>query len=387
MKVLLAPDKFRGSFSAHEVAEAVAQGIRETAPKATILIRPVFDGGEGTSEALAGFISMDPRTVACENIAGQSINTTIYWLGDRRLALIESSQVLRTELPWTRDDFLRSSSWVLGKHIHRALELRPKDLWLACGGTLTADAGWGVACSFGIDGLDESGRVLEPSVSNMSRIARVQVRGQNGIFERSALTLLCDVNAPLVAPGGVSLRTFLRQKGAAPGDEEGIVRGAMHFREALDAAGLPVLAADAPFGGAAGGLAIGLGAVNSHMTCMPGAQLFMRVAAMRAAIAEADLVVCGEGRLDESTLYGKSPFAVAQLARELHVPAVGIFGNVADRRLVDALGLRAAHIVDPTSSDTDPRQDAGWRDRLKGRRAQLVEIGRSIGRSALSMTP
>lgn len=384
MKVLLAPDKFRGAFSAHEVAELLAQGIRETAPKATLVIKPVFDGGEGTADALAGLMSMDSRTVACENIAGQSVNATVYWLGARRLALIECSQVLRTELPWTRDDFLRSSSWVLGKLIQRALELRPKELWLACGGTLTADGGWGAACCFGIDACDSTDRVLEPSVANMSRIASVKIRGQNTTLERTALTMLCDVNAPLAAPGGVSLRSFFSQKGAAPEDHDSTLAGVLKWQAALHSAGLRTMAPDAPFGGAAGGIALGLGAVAPELSCVAGAQVFMRIAAMRAAMSDASLVVCGEGRLDESTLYGKSPFAVAQMAKELHVPVAGVFGDITDPRLSEALGLRAVHVLDGPSKDSDARGETARRERLRLRRLQLVDIGRSIGRSLLS---
>jgi glycerate kinase len=140
LKVLLAPDKFKGSFSADEVAELLATGIRETAPKATIVVKTIFDGGEGTAEAIASLISMDSRTISCENIAGQTVNATVHWLGDRRIALVGSSQILRTELPWTRADFLKSSSWVLGKLILRALELRPKELWITCGGTASPRA-------------------------------------------------------------------------------------------------------------------------------------------------------------------------------------------------------------------------------------------------------
>ncbi len=383
MKVVLAPDKFRGLFSAQEVADCLAQGLRQALPKATLVVKPVFDGGEGTAENMAGLMSMEARSVACENISGQSIQATIHWLGERRLALVESSQVLRTPLPWTRADFMRSSSWVLGKLLLKALELRPKDLWLTCGGTLTADAGWGLASCFGVDGLDAQGKVLEPTVAHLNQIAKIQLRSVHRVVERTTLTVLCDVNAPLVAPGGVSMRTFLTQKGALTEDEDGVMQGAQTFREALATEGFSVLPADAPFGGAAGGLAIGLSALGCPVALTSGAQHFIRLAALRPAMADADLVICGEGRLDESTLYGKSPFAVAHLARELHVPAVGVFGEISDPRLCEALGLQAWHVMDNRPLEPSKHSDERWRDRVRKKRQSLVALGRTIGLSWL----
>lgn len=380
VKILLALDKFKGSFSADEVSTLLSAGIRETAPKAKIIIKPVYDGGEGTADSIAQLFSMDTRTVHTENVAGQNVNANIHWLGNRRLAIIESAQVLRSELPWSREDFLRSGSWALGRLIVRALELRPKELWITSGGTLTSDGGWGTACCFGIDALDSSGAVLEPRVSNLDRIRQVFIRHHHEVFGRTEVTLLCDVNAPMFAPGGVTLRSFLRQKGATKDDEAKVTQGLERFRNALQSAQLVTLPAGAPYSGAAGGIALGLGAVNSRLQCQSGAQTYMRLAAVRAAMNDADLVVCGEGKIDETTLYGKSPYAVAMLANELHVPAVGVFGEQADPEHLQALNLRQAYIVTEIPSQvTSPTGDQSRREWMKNRRNKIVAIGRLIG--------
>ena len=386
LKILLALDKFKGSFSAVEVSTHLGTGIRETAPKASVIIKPVYDGGEGTADAISQLFSMDTRTVSIENIAGQTVNANIHWLGNRRLAIIESSQVLRSELPWGRDDFMRSGSWVLGKLIDRALGLRPKELWITSGGTLTSDGGWGAACCFGIDALDSAGAVLEPRVSNLGQISQIFVRHHHEVFGRTEVTLLCDVNAPMTAPGGVTLESFLKQKGATKQDEAKVMQGLDRFRCALEAAQLFALPTGAPYSGAAGGIALGLAALNSKLHCHSGAQTYIRLAAVRAAMSEADLVVCGEGRIDETTLYGKSPYAVAMLAKELNVPAVGVFGEQADPVHVQALNLRQAYIV--TESAAAPSIQMGEQSRkdwIKTRRNRLVAIGRMIGSYARSI--
>jgi glycerate kinase len=156
--------------------------------------------------------------------------------------------------------------------------------------------------------------------------------------------------------------------------------GLDRFRSALQTAQLFTLPAGAPFTGAAGGIALGLGALNSKVQCQSGAQTYIRLAAVRAAMNDADLVVCGEGRIDETTLYGKSPYAVAMLAKELHVPTVGVFGEHAEPVLVQALGLRQAYSITETAAAPSIQLgEQSRRDWIKTRRNRLVAIGRMIG--------
>lgn len=389
MKILLANDKFKGSFDAEEVAVLLSKGIRQTAPKATIVSKPAFDGGEGTADAISGLISMQTRTVQAENISGQTINASIHWLGERRLAMIESAQVLRSDLPWKRPDFLRSSSWALGKLIAHALELRPLEIWITCGGTLTSDGGWGAASFFGLDTKSEDGTLLEPCIQNLNHIRRSTLRHEHSVLQKTKLHLICDVNAPMLSPGGTSFRSFLVQKGALESDEDNIMHGIENFVAVLKSDGFETLAPEAPYTGSAGGIALGLSAVAPQIQCSSGCETYFRISAMRAAISDADWVVCGEGFLDESSLYGKSAFSVAKMSHDLHKPVVGVFGGAQDPRLFEALGLKNYYLLNPhvpnMSEKTGELQlhDGSRAEWLKACRSKLIEIGRKIGQTMI----
>jgi glycerate kinase len=386
MKILLALDKFKGSFTAEEATALIAQGIREATPKATVICRPIADGGEGTASALASLLSMETRLVWLRNLNGEKISAHVRWLGSRRLALIESAEVLRTNQPWGSSELFGSNSTSLGKLIERALELRPQELWIGLGGTLTSDAGWGLASRFGLRATDKSGATLEPSVANLEKVHKVDFTKIFPELERTRITLLCDVNAPFEAPGGVHMRSFLAQKGADAAAEERITRGLRNFIDCLANCLDCPFDLTAPFTGAAGGMVFGLSSVHEAVQSVSGAQFFIKVSSLNTTISECDAVVCGEGKLDETSLYGKSPFAVAQTSASVHRDCIGVFGDVSDVELCRKMGLSGWYTLTSkgnTGQNDLPQKRPDRRSWLKHNRNALREIGRKIALSRL----
>lgn len=386
MKILLALDKFKGSFTAEEATALLAQGIREATPKATVICRPITDGGEGTASAVSSLLSMETRPVWLRNINGEKVSAHIRWLGSRRLALIESSEVLRTNQPWGASDLMNSNSASLGKLIEKALELRPRELWIGLGGTLTSDGGWGLASRFGLRASDANGNTLDPSVANLEKVQRVEFTQVIAALEHTRITLLCDVNAPFEAPGGVQMRSFLAQKGADAASEERITAGLRNFLDRLSQCLETPLDLSAPFTGAAGGVVFGLSAVHENVHCVSGAQFFIKVASLASTIAECDAVVCGEGKLDDTSLYGKSPFAVARASASVHRHCIGVFGDVSNQELCQKLGLQSWYVLSTWNADERPKAAQSRINRrvwLRQNREALRAIGRKIALSCL----
>ncbi len=387
MRVLLAADKFKGSLRASEVNQLLAEGIRQSRPQTEVIIKPLTDGGEGTARALASMLSMEAREVTTYDVSGTPQRVRIYWLGSRRLALIESASVLRTSAPWSGSDLLRSNSGSLGRLVHLALETRPKGLWIAIGGTLTSDAGWGLASQFGLRAHDAGGALLNPSVANLSSIENLDLTRTYPSLSNTQITLLCDVNAPFHSPGGVQMASFLPQKGASPDLVTEIQAGCTHYIQLLkEQLGLGATLSD-PFGAAAGGLMFGLQAVHENTTCHSGSQFHIKQGAFEAAIEAADLVVCGEGALDETTLYGKAPFTLAQACAALHTPCAGVFGHAPQKDFAEKLGLLRCysldeHISQPSSEK--PGTALSRQNWLIECRKALQSIGREIGKKLLA---
>lgn len=386
MKILLALDKFKGNFTAEEATALLAQGIREATPKATVICRPITDGGEGTASAVSSLLSMETRQIRLRNINGENVSAHIRWLGSRRLALIESAEVLRTNQPWGASELLNSSSASLGILIEKALELRPRELWVGLGGTLTSDAGWGLASRFGLRASEVNGNTLTPSVAHLEKVHRVEFTHVNAALENTRVTLLCDVNAPFEAPGGVQMRSFLAQKGADASTEESITAGMRNFLNRLSQNQETPLDRSAPFTGAAGGMVFGLNAVHEDVHGASGAQFFIKVSSLISTISDCHAVVCGEGRLDDTSLYGKSPFAVARACASVHRHCIGVFGDVSDQELCQKLSLQSWYTLSSWNTDEPLKalKDKNLRRvSVRQNREALRAIGRKIALSCL----
>lgn len=374
MRVVLALDKFKGTFNALQACELLAEGIRVRNPKIETILRPMADGGEGTASILAAALGMEAMRVEVPDLLGNPVEAHVFWQHSRRLALIETASVLGVHRALAFEDALMRSNTVgVGRLLQRALDLRPQEIWVGVGGTLTADAGWGLASLFGLRAVDAQDAPLSPCLENMDKIAHITFSELPDYVRKARIVALCDVNAPAVG-AGVSLASFLAQKGATAKTIPLIERKIATFWGLLRTQRPDLPRLEDAHMGAGGGLALGLSAVMPHARCEAGATKIARATALGASIQGALLTVCGEGCLDEQTLYGKSARIVCQVAHEHHCPTLGVFGRVngPEKELAARMNLSAIHsLFGASSHHATP-------DLVRFSRTRFHEIGSEI---------
>lgn len=328
MRLLIAPDKFKGSLTALAAAEAMRRGVLRALPGAVTVARPIADGGEGTAEALCAALGGEWITVAASDPLGRAIEARYAWLGGDTAAIdmSEASGLWRLA-PGERDP-RRASTFGTGQLIGDALRRGARKVFIGLGGSATNDGGIGMAAALGFRFLGSKGESLDALAANLGAISRVQAPGPQGNAE---IVALCDVQNPLTGGRGAS-RVFGPQKGADPAMVAELDAGLAHLA-AVVARDLGRAFDATPGAGAAGGLGFGLlsfcGAkIRSGFETVAG------VLHLEEEIAASDLVLTGEGRLDGQTLEGKGPAGVAALARRLGKPVFAFAGAVeAEARL------------------------------------------------------
>ncbi|MES2615837.1 MAG: glycerate kinase [Bdellovibrionota bacterium] len=376
MRVALALDKFKGTFSARDICEVVAEGIRDRNPKIEVIQRPMADGGEGSASILSAALGLEAMRVEVNGLHGKKVETNVYWQNARRLAVIESTDILDVPRSFiSEENFFQANTVGLGQLLRKAFDLRPQEIWICVGGTLTADLGWGVANVFGLNAFDEQGQTLSPTISNMDKIHDVELTEQPDYIKKCKISVLCDVNAPARSPG-VSLLSFLKHKGAKENSMEKIEKNMTFFWGMLKSKCPNLPNMEDVYTGAGGGLCIGLSAVFSNIKLELGSKKIAKATALVASFSGADLVVCGEGCLDELTLYGKTVSTVSQISLKENNKLVGIFGRVRgnENDFKNKLGLGEIYkILAHEKDDTMPQTEL-----IKISRSRLHQIGQEI---------
>ncbi|MHC5560568.1 glycerate kinase [Kocuria sp. U4B] len=330
MRIVIAPDKFKGSLEATEVADHLAAGIRAVDPAAEVLPLPVADGGEGTLEAAvgAGFTSF-PATVT--GPVGEPV-TARFALRDRTAVVEMALASGLAALPVDEHgepvpDAAGATSRGTGELVRAALDAGATCVVLGVGGSACTDGGAGLLAGLGARLLDGAGRELGRGGAPLARLARVDLAGLDPRVREAEFVLAADVDNPLVGPRGAAA-VFGPQKGASPEQVRELDAALAVFRDRLaEALGPPALeAAEAPGAGAAGGVGFAaLAVLGAHRR--PGIDVVLELTGLAAQAAGADLVVTGEGSLDEQSLGGKTPVGVAALARAAGVPVVAVCGR------------------------------------------------------------
>jgi glycerate kinase len=347
MRVVVAPDKFKGSLTATEAAEAIGLGLR--AAGADVDLAPVADGGEGTLDALVTANGGSVMGVIARGPLGIPVRAHLGRLEDGT-GVVELAQASGLRLvPEAERNPMRATTYGTGELIKGALARRPTKLIVAIGGSATVDGGTGLARALGVRFLDADGHEVEPGGHSLATIARIDTSGLDARWAAVPIEVAADVMNPLVGEDGAA-RVYGPQKGATPEMVTELERG-LHNLGARIEHDLKVSVMDAPGAGSAGGVGamlLGLGA-----TIRSGAELVMEAIGLADRIATADLVVTGEGRLDESTMSGKAPGVVALIAHAAKVPCVALVG-VADVKpdLFDDVRSLADHFRDPEEAKT-----------------------------------
>jgi glycerate 2-kinase len=371
MRVVVAPDKFKGSLPAAEVAAAVAGGLRSADPDGSTVILPVADGGDGTVAAAlaAGFTE---QVVVVEGPTGAPVRTSYGLDGHRGVVELAAACGLDL-LPGGRPDPLRASTYGLGQVIADAVERGATELVVGIGGSASTDGGAGMVQALGARLLDSAGRDLPRGGAALRDVAALDLDALRQRLAGVRVVVACDVDNPLLGPRGAAA-VFGPQKGAGPEDLAELEAALTTWAE-LVARTVGADVAEHPGAGAAGGTGFAAVALLGA-TLAPGIELVLDLLDFDIAVRGADLVVTGEGSLDEQSLAGKAPVGVASAAARAGVPVVAVAG----RSLLSQARLRQAGIsaVYPLADlEPDPA-------RSMANAAQLLRVvGERIGREWL----
>ena len=331
-RVLLAPDKFKGTLSGAEVAASLAEGIRSRRPTADVVSVPVADGGDGSLAAFeaAGF---ERIALNATDAAGRTAPTWYVRRGED--AVVELAEVAGLAGLHGALAPLTATSRGLGELIAHALDAGCTRVLVGIGGSASTDGGLGLVQALGARVRDASGAEAGPGGAGAATAATLDLAGLHPGLAAARIEVACDVDNPLTGPEGAAA-IYGPQKGADPDQVRQLDAALTHWADVVAAATGHDHRGD-PGAGAAGG--VGFGAVATlGATLRPGAQLMLDQLGFAAALAGADLVVTGEGSLDEQTLRGKAPAAVAAAAHAAGVPVVAVAG----RCLLDAPRLQTA---------------------------------------------
>ncbi|MDQ0384369.1 glycerate kinase [Streptomyces sp. DSM 42143] len=350
-RVLVAADKFKGSLTAVEVAERVTAGLRRVVPDLEVEALPVADGGDGTVAAAvaAGF---ERREVRVAGPLGDEV-TAAFALRDGT-AVVEMAEASGLQrLPEGVLAPLTSSTYGSGELLRTALDAGARTIVFGVGGSATTDGGAGMLSALGARFLDGNGEPVAPGGGGLADVASADLSGLDPRLTDVELVLASDVDNPLTGPKGAPA-VYGPQKGASPQDVETLDAALAHFAKVLE--GTETVGARAaeyaasPGAGAAGG--IGFGAMLLGARFRPGIEVMLDVLGFAPALERADLVITGEGSLDEQTLHGKAPAGVASAARAAGKEVVAVCGRLAlAPEALGRAGIRRAYPLTDVEPD------------------------------------
>ena len=323
MKVVVAPNAFKGTLTASQAARAIARGVREVFPDAEVVEVPVADGGDGTVEALVTANRGEYLTAKVEGPLGDAVTATYGRIGSVAVVELAAASGL-TLIPRERRDPRRTSTFGFGQLLIAARRPDTDRFIVGIGGSATNDGGAGMAQALGYRLLDAAGKDLPRGGAALARLERIDASGFEPWAPALEVKVACDVTNPLTGPLGASA-VYGPQKGA---DEAAVseLDAALARLAGVIERDLGKRVADVPGAGAAGGAGAGLMAFLDA-SLVPGAPLVVEAAGLDAKLAGADLVITGEGRVDEQTAYGKAPGEVAKRAQAAGVPVILLAGS------------------------------------------------------------
>ncbi|WP_407247015.1 glycerate kinase [Klebsiella aerogenes] len=344
MKIVIAPDSYKESLSALDVATAIETGFREIYPHAEYVKVPVADGGEGTVEAMVAATQGHIVQVSVTGPLGEPVNAFYGLSGDMRCAYIEMAAASGLEsVPPTRRNPLLTTSWGTGELIRHALDAGVSQIIIGIGGSATNDGGAGMAQALGAKLLSAGQQQIAPGGGALETLARIDLSELDPRLADCRIDVACDVTNPLTGPQGASA-VFGPQKGATAAMIERLDRGLQHFAQIIDR-DLDIDVLNPGRGGAAGGMGAALYAFCGA-NLRPGIEIVTDALGLAELVADADLVITGEGRIDSQTIHGKVPVGVAKVAKRFNVPVIGIAGSLtADVGVVHQHGLDAVFSV------------------------------------------
>ncbi|MEO3990664.1 glycerate kinase [Pseudocitrobacter cyperus] len=344
MKIVIAPDSYKESLSALEVASAIERGFREIYPEADYHKLPVADGGEGTVEAMVTATQGRIVEIDVTGPQGDTVQGFYGLSGDGRSAFIEMAAASGLELvPADKRCPLTTTSWGTGELIRHALDAGVKHIIIGLGGSATNDGGAGMVQALGVKLLTADNQAIAPGGAGLETLAHIDIRELDTRLAECRIEVACDVTNPLTGEEGASA-VFGPQKGATAKMITRLDAALTHYAQCLKRdLGIDVLQLEG--GGAAGGMGAALYAFCGA-ELRPGIEIVTDALHLDKLVADADLVITGEGRIDSQTIHGKVPVGVARVAKRYHVPVIAIGGSLTpDVGVVYEHGLDAVFSV------------------------------------------
>lgn len=365
--IVLAPDSYKGSATALDVAHALGEGLHTVLPNARLTLAPMADGGEGTLDCLAAARAGTTRHCAITAIHGDTVEAR-WFHGDDGLAVIESAEVLGLPLVEACTDappLSKRGSHALGTLIEAVLDAGVYELAIGLGGSACNDAGLGLLIALGAHATDRDGHAVAPSMNGLLALDQLDMSGIDPRLRDIRIRVLCDVDNPLLGAHGAS-RIYGPQKGLSEAEIDAVEAAFARIAQRSDAEELTARKGS----GAAGGLGFALALLGAEL--QPGANTLMDMTDLRRALAEADLVITGEGRSDGQTLSGKLPLAIARAAAP--TPTVLLSGAIApDAREALEEAFAACHTLVERAGSVE----AALAEPLRWVRSAAADIGRA----------
>jgi glycerate kinase len=376
MRIIVAPDSYKGSVSALGVAEAIERGIHAVFPEAEVLKVPIADGGEGTVEALVAATGGRLEHSEVPGPLGEPVQAVWGVLGDGQTAVIEMAAASGLPLvPKALRDPRITSTAGTGWLLKAALDAGLRKVVIGIGGSATNDGGTGLARALGARFLDAQGQPLPQGGAALALLDHIDLAGLDPRLLETEIMVACDVDNPLTGPRGASA-VYGPQKGATPAMVQELDLALGVFAQvASRTTGRDV--ALLPGAGAAGGLGAGL-LFFTPARLRPGVEIVLEATGFEAMVTDADLVITGEGRTDAQTAMGKAPVGVAAVAQRHQVPVVclsGGLGEGADEVLSRGIGALASIVPQPMSLEACVSQGAELIEAAAARVCRLLQVG------------
>ena len=327
MHILIAPNAFKNSLDAAKVAEAINNGLHKSKLVCTTTSFPVADGGDGTAGLLIDHLGGQLIHAIVKDPLERKITSSFGWIEKDKTAIIELAAASGLRLLKADEyDPLITTTQGTGELMIEALNKDATRIFLCIGGSATVDGGTGILKAVGIKFFDAERNELDNLPASLSSLAEIDITGLDKRIVNTEISILCDVENPLLGPNGAAA-VFGPQKGATAKDVQLLEAGLTKFRDVVfnkSAKDMAVI----KHGGAAGGVAATLHTfLNARL--VNGIDYFLEVTGFEKELRKADLVITGEGSIDEQTLQGKGPFGVAKGAKEFSLPVIAFAGRVA----------------------------------------------------------
>lgn len=326
MKVVIAIDSLKGSLSSMEAGMAIKDGILAAKPDAEVIVKPLADGGEGTTDALIEGMNGERIDLTVTGPMHTPVDAYYGYLKDTNTAVMEMASAAGiTLVPDSEKNPLLATSYGVGEMINDAIQRGCRNFIIGIGGSVTNDGGIGMLKALGVRFLDENGEDAGEGGQALAKIARIDVSGMNPLLKECHIQVACDVNNPLCGKNG-STYVYGPQKGVTEDMKKTLDEAMAHFARVTSET-LENDYMNIPGAGAAGGLGYAfLAYTGAALT--PGIELILDAVGLEEELSGADVVVTGEGRLDFQTAMGKAPVGVARLAKKYNAKVIAFAGSV-----------------------------------------------------------